>query len=504
MMKRIFVALAVATALVSVAVPPLSAAVSPAISLEPATGPVGGSFTVKGSGFPSRAHGTVTFGGVQLGSFRASGNGSFSLSLSVPVATGTVAVTATAGSVKATQFFTVTSPVAPPPVLEPQPSPASGFVGRQGDQLTLGGVPYRPSGLNAYHLATDHNINYGCGEANSQANIDEFFASLAPNSMTRFWAFQHQAFNKNTGAIDFTTIDRVIQSAERAGQKLIVTIGNQGRDCDMPAQKDENWYAGGYRNVYNTGTYNGSGTLNKSAPLSYWDWMNRIVPRYANSPAVAIWEPINEPYPSTVRSDGSQYCSSTAPATLRTFFDTVGQQIHSLAPNHLVGSGLIGSGQCGAGGADYETLHQSPGLDVASYHDYGHDDSPIPGDQWNGLQRRIDQMARIAKPLIVGEVGITAADGVSGCNTTAVRRDKLKAKADAQFRAGVDAFIPWVWSKTTRTSCDYDIKPGDLTLALLRGGLPRDPVTSDLWCREVPLEGCSPCPGPIPRSSART
>jgi hypothetical protein len=35
-------------------------------------------------------------------------------------------------------------------------------------------------------------------------------------------------------------------------------------------------------------------------------------------------------------------------------------------------------------------------------------------------------------------------------------------------------------------------------------GLPRDLVTPDLWCREVPLEGCSPCPGPIPRSSVRT
>ncbi len=462
MIKRLILVLAVVMALASFLVSPISAAVSPAISLEPASGPVGSSFTLKGGGFPSRARGTITFGTAQLGKFRANGGGSFSLSLSVPVTNGTVAVTATAGSVKASQLFTVTSPVVPPPVT------ASGFVSRQGGQLTLGGVAYRPYGLNAYHLATDHNINYGCGEANSQANIDEFFASLAPQSLTRFWAFQHQAFNKNTGAIDFTTIDRVIQSAERAGQKLVVTIGNQGRDCDMPAQKDENWYAGGYRNVYNTGTYNGSGTLNRSTPMSYWDWINLIVPRYAKSPAVAIWEPINEPYPSTVRSDGSQYCSSTAPATLRTFFDTVGQQIHSLAPNHLVGSGLIGSGQCGAGGADYETLHQSPGLDVASYHDYGHDDSPIPGDQWNGLQRRIDQMARIAKPLIVGEVGITAADGVSGCNTTAVRRDKLKAKADAQFRAGVDAFIPWAWSKTTRTSCNYDIKPGDLTLSLLK------------------------------------
>ena len=29
-------------------------------------------------------------------------------------------------------------------------------------------------------------------------------------------------------------------------------------------------------------------------------------------------------------------------------------------------------------------------------------------------------------------------------------------------------------------------------------------MTSDLWCREVPLEGCAPCPSPTPRSSATT
>ena len=29
-------------------------------------------------------------------------------------------------------------------------------------------------------------------------------------------------------------------------------------------------------------------------------------------------------------------------------------------------------------------------------------------------------------------------------------------------------------------------------------GLLHGSVTSDLWCREVPLEGCSPCPSPIP------
>lgn len=37
-----------------------------------------------------------------------------------------------------------------------------------------------------------------------------------------------------------------------------------------------------------------------------------------------------------------------------------------------------------------------------------------------------------------------------------------------------------------------------------RMGLLHEQVTSDLWCREVPLEGCPPCPSPTPRSSATT
>jgi len=37
-----------------------------------------------------------------------------------------------------------------------------------------------------------------------------------------------------------------------------------------------------------------------------------------------------------------------------------------------------------------------------------------------------------------------------------------------------------------------------------RMGLPRGEVTSDLWCREAPLEGCASCPNPFPGSSART
>jgi hypothetical protein len=44
-------------------------------------------------------------------------------------------------------------------------------------------------------------------------------------------------------------------------------------------------------------------------------------------------------------------------------------------------------------------------------------------------------------------------------------------------------------------SCDFT----EPNMGLLHGS-----VTSDLWCREALLEGCAPCPGPIPVSSVRT
>jgi mannan endo-1,4-beta-mannosidase len=342
-----------------------------------------------------------------------------------------------------------------------------GFVLRSGTQLTLDGLPRRFTGVNAYHLASDFSFNYGCGDNNTQADLDALFSSLRPLSMVRVFAFQHMAFNKNTGAIDFSRIDRVVGTAQRYGHKLVLVLANQYGNCDTPSYKDEAWYAGGYKQVFNAGTYNG-GTSGRTTPLSYWDYLLRIVPRYANSPAVAMWQPVNEPRSAIVNADGSQTCSLTAAATLRKFFDTVGGAIHVLAPKQLVGSAVIGQGNCGAKGAEYETLHASPGIDVGSYHDYNYDSFPMPGDQWNGLAVRIAQMNRVGKPLIIDEVGMKAADGIAGCMTLAQRRDKIKAKMDAQLPQGIDVYLPWVWTKSTVNSCSLNIKAGDPTLTLLR------------------------------------
>ena len=403
-------------------------------------------------------------GTVSVASFRTNKRGDFTSSFTVPSGlTGAQSVVASAGGVTASSTFTVEA------TTPPTPTPSSGFVGRSGTQLSLGGQPYRFTGVNAYHLSTDYAVNYGCGENNTAADIDAFFASLRPNSMVRFWAFQQLAWDKNTASLNFTTIDRIVAAAERTNQKLVVTMANQwGTGCGE-ARKTESWYGGGYRQVSHSGTAVDVATVK----LSYWDYVSRIVPRYAASPAIGMWEPVNEP----AADNGYNVCSATAPQTLRAFFDAVGGHIHALDPNHLVSSGLQGSGQCGSRNAEYETLHQSPGIDVASYHDYGHDDAPMPGDQWNGLRVRLDQMRRVNKPLFVGEAGIKARDGVPGCLTTSQRRDKFAAKMDAQFAAGVVGFLPWVSVKpNARMSCTrdhgFEIESGqDPTLTLLRDWL---------------------------------
>ncbi len=443
---------------VAVSLPALPASAATAVlSLSSTSGPVGTSVTVTGAGFPGRSAGSMSFGSIPEGSFTTSKTGGFSSSFTVPqTSSGSVTVEATAGSGTASSNFSVVAPAIAPP-----PTSAPSFVKASGRQLTLDGAPYRFTGINAPDLSTDYNVNYGCGETNSPADVTDLMSSLAPASMVRVWAFQQIAWDKSTNKADFAVLDRVVNTAAQTGQKLVLVLSHQwGGGCGE-SYKTEGWYATGYRQALNDGTALGAQTT----PLSYWDWVRTIVARYAASPAVAMWEPVNEPNPTISPSGG---CSTTAAATLRQFFDAVGGLIHSLDANHLVSSGLQGSGQCGTAGVEYQTLHQSPGLDVATVHDYYSPTVAMPGDQWNGVQVRINQMTQDDKPIFVEEVGINASDTTAGLPTLAQRRDEIKAKMDAQIPAGMVGYTPWTWSHTVSAS-NYNISTGDPTLTLLHG-----------------------------------
>ena len=107
------------------------------------------------------------------------------------------------------------------------PAPTN-FLTRRGSQLELNGDPYRVVGLNAYELATTWGSNFGCGGMLDNARLDAFFAGLPPHSMVRMWAFQgSMATNPTTHQRDWTGLDRVVAAAQRHGQMLVMSLGNE-------------------------------------------------------------------------------------------------------------------------------------------------------------------------------------------------------------------------------------------------------------------------------------
>ncbi len=339
------------------------------------------------------------------------------------------------------------------------------------EQLAVGGVPMVFTGYNAYQLATSWGINAGCGGMATPSQIDAFFASLRSNSLVRFWALQgSMATDVHTGQIDWKPLDGIFYEAAKYHVYLIPVIGGQGSSCDGGTWQDPAWYSGGFRNVYDSATNSDGRGL---TPLSYWDYMNGLVTRYATSPALGMWEPMSEAEASTCLGafeptdcEGHQTCPNEAAAAsaLRYFFDTAGTQIHRLDPSHLVEDGLLGSGQCGTTWRDYQYVGASSGVDVLSVHDYD-GPAPVGGDKWNGLANRFKQAKALHKPIITGEAGILAGNGSSGCETLQQRRFDMAAKMQAQFVLGASAFLVWNWLLDPLGQCSYNTGPSDTPLS---------------------------------------
>ncbi len=71
----------------------------------------------------------------------------------------------------------------------------------------------------------------------------------------------------------------------------------------------------------------------------------------------------------------------------------IGGVVRSIDPNHLISLGTLGGGQCGTQVWQYENVHSIPEIISCEVHDYSHES--MPGDQWNGMQVRIDQCAAL-------------------------------------------------------------------------------------------------------------
>ena len=133
--------------------------------------------------------------------------------------------------------------------------PNSPIISASATQLYLNGSPYHFVGVNAYEAGTQWGTNAGCGADLSDAQLNQLFASLPPNSLVRFWAFQGtMATNINTDQLDWAPIDRVFAAAAAHNQRLIVVISDQGGTCDGGHWQDPSWYDGGFKDVFNDPT----------------------------------------------------------------------------------------------------------------------------------------------------------------------------------------------------------------------------------------------------------
>jgi mannan endo-1,4-beta-mannosidase len=206
------------------------------------------------------------------------------------------------------------------------------------------------------------------------------------------------------------------------------------------------------------------------------DYIQQLVNRYKDHPALGMWEPVNEPEASTCPPENITTCSgiqtcpneTVAAQALLSFFDDVGPLIHELDPNHLVESGFIGGGQCGTSGSDYAYVGASSGIDVLTYHDYYPANEPMGGDQWNGLAVRFQQAKQLGKPIIGGECGIYA--GGPGCDTFQQRAIDYKARLDEQFGNGTSALLIWDYMNVNTSSsgqCSYNTWYGDAVVDLI-------------------------------------
>ena len=353
-----------------------------------------------------------------------------------------------------------------------------GVVGVVAGQLVRDREPAFLHGVNAYQLGTWWEVNAGCGQ--QVDDLDAFFAGLPPGSTVRVWAFQELGRHADTGALDLTGLDRVVEAAERTGHRLLMVLADQSGTCDGGTWLDADWYAGGWRRPDAPGR------------LSFEDWVSVVVPRYAASPALDIWELVNEPE-ATVCAPGREggedcYGGGTCPVgaeqALRAFHDEAGALVDRLDPVHLLALGVIGGSQCGVDGSGFDRLLASPHVDVATVHDYGRPTQALPAL----LARRLATAGAAGVPLLVEEVGVATGeacgDGVAGAGLggDGVGGDGvgdearavalLTAKREAARQAGAAGWLPWNRGVNDDAACTFDWEPGAPQDAVVVPGTP--------------------------------
>jgi mannan endo-1,4-beta-mannosidase len=342
----------------------------------------------------------------------------------------------------------------------------SRFVTAQGATLCANGQPLRLIGYNWRWMGT------GC-QAPTDAEIERTFSQIQQVSKANVVRTAFYQSGSNGGS--YTDFDRYIKAAKRHHLYLIPILANQWTSCEpATSPKTAAWYQDGYK-------LTGDGY-----PLSYRDYVKTLAAHYANEPAIAFWQLINEP------DTAGAPCGASAAQTLRAFADDMVSVVKSVDPHHLVDLGVPG-GCAGDTSADYQII-VGGAVEVADvWHDYDRATTPMPAL----MRQRLAILLRLHKPAFVGEAGICAnvrADGACAGVVTqssiARRASLFNAKLAAGFAAGLSGYI--IWNKGSQSVQD-DIGPGDPTESVLAKYAATAPLSATTHALPIwPIPSCSP------------
>jgi cellulase (glycosyl hydrolase family 5)/mannanase-like protein len=317
-----------------------------------------------------------------------------------------------------------------------------GFVRTRENQFELNGATYYFSHANQYYLSYQ-----------SQAMVDEVFADAAGLGLNVFrtWGSSEGVSNNGfcfqpaPGVYDensFRKLDYVLYKANQSGIRMILPLV-------------DNWsnFGGMDKYVEWSPTANSHDDFYTDALCKQWykNYVSYVLNRvntytgvaYKNDPSIVIWELANEPRATSDLSGNK----------LQAWIDEMAAFIKSIDSNHLVSTGSEGwysrpnmgsdwryNGELGA---DYIRNHQSPWIDVCSYHLYPNYWAMNEAGAMLWIQEHVnDAHDVIGKPVYGGEFGWYV-DRNQGSGPLTL----------ANFSSGTDGFVnDWGFTSISRVS----------------------------------------------------
>lgn len=285
------------------------------------------------------------------------------------------------------------------------------FINKSGTNFTLGGVPYKVMGANAYYLAdyaTGHTFDDNGNEIFNgkdavleilneaqylNLNVIRTWAGMQGGGQNGSWIINNSGGHHNLFEVGvpgnyseemFVAMDYVIYQASQRDIRLQMVLVNNWNDyggmrwyAQMSPTTNKTFSAINDTSNYNWSVFKDQFYTDENARTYFRNFINKTLNRnntfsgiqYKNDPAIFAWMLANEP---RAKSDNN----GAGKSMLVNWTTNMTAYIKSIDTNHLVGLGIEGFGNQ-IEGTDMISNHNGTGVDFATF--------ALHPTQWNYL-----------------------------------------------------------------------------------------------------------------------